>query len=116
MEALVSGEHGVTTLLAGLVIILSLHLCLKLGEFIFELIKKKSELTEKNIDNMVNALALNIEALHKLEARMSSIETTLKDFSRFKVDVRRLFIAIKELSGENWDAIRKTIMDDDFSS
>ncbi len=113
---MLDSKNGVSGMLAGLILILALHLLVKLGEFVFELFKKKNELTEKNIDNLISALSMNTESLHRLEERMRSVETQLTEASKLKIDIRMLFAAIKSVAGERWPDIRKSIAEDDFPS
>lgn len=114
MESLVSGEHGATALIAGLIIVLVLHLLMKMAEFIFELFNKKNEVTQKNIDNLITSLSMNIEALHRLEERMRSVETKLAEISKLKGEFTRLRLALKILAGDSWSNIRKSIAEDEF--
>lgn len=118
MEKLIETQ-GIYGLLSGIIVISALHLIAKLGSFVFDLLKKKNEVTEKtlenlkiSIDNLCTALATNVSAVHSLEERMRSAEQELRRLDEFKIDIRRLFGAIKEISGDNWPEIKKTIMED----
>ncbi len=101
-------------LLAGLIIILALHLIVKVAEFIVDVLKKKNELTEKNIAHLISALSLNTEAVHALEVRMRKVEDQITEASKIKIDIRRLFLAIKVLAGDQWTDLKKSITEDDF--
>lgn len=121
MEKLIDQEHGPTVLIACLVIILALHLVVHVGKFVFEIFKKRSELTEEtmknlvgSIDNLRNALAANIGATHTLEERMRSSENHMAEVANLKTDIRKLTAAIKSLAGEKWADLRKSLADDDF--
>lgn len=114
MEKLVEGGHGVTALLAGLVIILCLHLIAKLAHFVWEFNQKKHDVTEGSIKNLTSVLAANTSAIIKLEERMRVIENHVQEFNKFKVDLRLLIQAIKELAGDKWPDIRRIILDDKF--
>lgn len=115
MEQLVDISHGPTVLVACLVIVLALHLALKLGEFVFDLAKKRGELTEKNIERLIETIALNTQAQHSLEHRMRTLEDEISDFSKSKIDIKRLFSAVKTIAGPEWPQIRQAILDDDIT-
>lgn len=114
MEKLIDEGHGTTVLIAGLIIVLSLHLIAKLAHFIWEFNNSKHEVTEDSIKNLSSALASNISAIHSLEERMRGFEKNIEEFHKFKVDLRLLIHAIKELSGDRWVEIRKIIIEDKF--
>ncbi len=123
MESLIDSKNGVTVLLAGLIIMLALHLFLKLGEFIFKVFEKKEELKEStmvnlkvSIDHLSTALATNIQATHILEDRMRSVEGGLSEFSKVKTNVRQAFAALKFLAGEDWPKIKKEIIEDNLTT
>lgn len=111
MEQLV-GEHGLAGLLAGILVVLALHVVVKTGHFIFDLFKKKHEITDKHIESLIAALSQNVEAIHRLDDRIRLIETSLRDFDKFKLDMRRSFQALKFLSGDKWGEIRRMFMED----
>ncbi len=114
MEKLVEDGHGVTVLLAGLVIILSLHLITKIGHFIWEFNQEKHQLTEKSIDNLTQMLASNTSAIHSLEEKLSKVHHEIEALNRFKIDIRLLIDAVKHLAGDKWPEIRKIIIEDKF--
>lgn len=114
MEHLLDSEHGPIALIASLVVILALHLAMKAGKIVFEIVKKKTELTDKNIENLVTALALNTQALHRVEQRIASLEMELSSISILRLEVSRAIAAIKILSGEKWGAILESIKTDDL--
>lgn len=114
MEKVLDGEHGVSGLLAGLIVVLCLHLLTKLGHFIWEFFNKKQEVTEDAIKNLTSVLSANTAATHSLEERLRVIDDELKELSKFKIDVRLLISAIKELAGDKWPDIRKIIIEDKF--
>lgn len=113
-KALIEGGGGVSTLLAGLLIVFSLHLVAKLAHWIWDYNNNKHDVTEEAIDNLTKALATNLSAIHSLEERMRSTENQFQEFNKFKIDLRLLIQAIKELAGDRWQDIRKIIMEDKF--
>ncbi len=114
MEKLIEGEHGLTVLLAGLVIVLCLHLIAKIGHFIWEFNQKKHQLTEETIKSLTTMIASNTSAIHSLEERLRHIEKQLESLDKFKIDIRGLIEAIKYLSGDKWPDIRRIIIEDKF--
>jgi hypothetical protein len=93
-------------------VVLACFMLFEVVKFIFEQLKKKNELSEKSIESLTNALQSNTLMMSRLEARISEAERNLAELPKFKLDVRRVFTAVRLLAGENWDDIRKVIMDE----
>lgn len=113
MEGLIDSQHGLATLLASLVIILSLHLFLQLAKIVWALLKTKSTTLETNVSNLAKAIEQNTIAYQKLELRLSKLEIDLSTLPKVKIDLRRIFNVIRYLAGKDWQKFRK-IMDDDL--
>lgn len=113
METLVNVDHGATTLLAGLVILLALHFIKKVAEWTFDNFKKKQELTDRHIEHLISAISLNTEALHRVEHRLSELEKELSSVSRLRLEVSRIFAAVKILGGDRWGTIWESIVKKD---
>lgn len=96
--------HG----LQAVCVILSLHLFAKVGEFLWDIIKKKSEISDETVKR------LTVSVQH-LDNTMKEIKKDLAEIPKFKQDLRRLFTAVKLMAGEDWKDIRKAIMEDDIS-
>src|ERR1044072_2299250 len=116
MDSVIDGQHGATTLIAGLVIVLALQVILKVGEFIFKSVEKKEDLKETtmqnlkvSIDNLCTQLATNIEATHRLEERMRAVEGGVSEVANMKTNVRKAFSALKFLAGDEWPQIKKEV-------
>lgn len=112
-EFLIDTKHGVPTLLATIAVVLCLHLLAKIGEFAWDLFKKKSELSEQSVQKLTTALEINTQAVTKLECRIQEVEAELSEIPKFKQDLRRLFSAVKSMAGDDWASIRKHIMEDE---
>lgn len=119
MEHLIDGQSGPTSLIAGLVIVLAIQVILKVGEFIFRLFEKKEELKEAtiqnlkiSIDNLCTNLAMNIEATHRLEERMRTVEGGVTEVANMKTNVRKAFAALKFLAGDEWPQIKKEVLEE----
>ena len=122
-EKFIDTNHGLTVLLAGLIIAISLFSFIELLKFFREMRKEKDQVTEatmlnlkNSIENLTTQIATNISATHLLEERMRSLEEQLKEFDKSKVDVRRFFAAVKAVAGEDWPMVRQAILDDEVIS
>ena len=103
MEGIVTTNNGVTVMLAGLIVILCLHLVMKIVSLALDAYKKKSETTD--------LLAINVK---ELSTRLSALERDMNEILKFRHDFRRLFTAVKALSGDKWPEIRKAVLQDDL--
>lgn len=111
MEKLLeSGSVG--GLLAGVVVLLALQLFAKIGEVVLKSREKKDEITESGIEKLSAALQQNTFASEKLEHRMKAVEHSISDVTKMKLDMGRLYTAVKLIAGDRWPAMRKIIMDD----
>lgn len=114
MESLVDSQHGSSTLLAGIAIVLCLHLFLKISEFLWNMAKKKSDLSDLSIEKLTVALNHSTSAIEKLEHEIISVKKDIAQIPRFKHDLRRAFMAIRIISGEKWPKIREELMEIEF--
>lgn len=114
MESLLDSHHGATSLLAGLIILLCLHLLMQVGRFLFEILKKKNESYERQIEGLLSALKSNSDTFQKFEHRIAAIERDLNEVLKFKVDFRRLFSAVKFIAGDKWPEAKKAMKDFDL--
>ncbi len=119
MEHLIDAQHGPVALLAGLVIVLALHFLLKLGEFLWKMFLEKNRMRDQSISNLINMVAGNTTDLHRIQDRLSGLEKQSHHMSEHakisEVNTRRIFAAIKKLSGKNWPTVRKHILEDDVT-
>lgn len=114
MESLIDSQHGTPTLLATIAAVLCLHLLMKMGEFMWAFLKTKNDASEETISNLTKALKLNTLSIDKLELRLSNIDKEISALPKYKLDIRRMFAAVKTLAGDEWVDIRKQIMDEDL--
>lgn len=112
MEKLLENT-GVAGILAAISVMLALNFLAKLGEFLWKFREKKDALTESGIEKLTNAVHLNTMTTEKLEVRLNHLEHALLDVKKFERDLRRVYTALKKISGEQWPEIRKEIMEDD---
>ncbi len=114
MEGLVDSQHGSSTLLAGIAVMLCLHFVFKVGEFLWNMLKKKSELSDLSVEKLTTAINHGTNAIEKLEHELISLKKDMAQIPRFKHDLRRAFMAIRIISGEKWPKIREELMDIEF--
>ena len=110
----IDSQHGVTVLLASIVIVLCFQFIAKIGEIIWDVFRKKGEMSEKIITEMSMALRANTEAVRELRVQLSVIDQELTEMKKFKVDARRLFAAVKVIAGPKWAEVRKAMEEDDI--
>lgn len=119
MENLIDAQHGVPTLLATIAIALCLHLLFRLGEFVWEVLKKKNEISEQTIKELKEALETasqklsdNTYAVQRLEQRLDKIEVVNSAMPKMHSDLRKAFLAIKIMAGDDWGNIRELIKEE----
>lgn len=104
---------GEGSVIIGIFLILAFRLIFEVVLFLWNLAKKKNELSEKSIKELTTALEHNTKSVEKLDLRIYQAEKMINDFPKLKLDVRRLFTAIKHVAGDDWNEIRKSILDDE---
>jgi hypothetical protein len=105
MEKLLESPNSLPGTLTVIAALLSCHLLFKMGEFLWEILKRKSEVSEQTIQKLAVSLDFNTRATDKLELRLGQIEKDLSDNPRLKRDLDRLFIAVKIIAGDEWERI-----------
>lgn len=108
MENFFSLEYGI----GGLCIILTLMVLLKVGEFLWNIHEKSGAISSASIEKLTAAVTENTSAVMKLDYRLEHLEKSVSDLPKFKEDIRKFYLAIKELSGDNWPKIRDEILKD----
>lgn len=103
-------EHGV----AGVCVLLTLGIFLKVGEFVWGIIKEKRQLSDDSVKALTTAMQENTIAAQNLDTRLKTLEQNTADLPKFKTDIRRFYAAIKEVAGDRWPQIRDEILKDDF--
>ena len=107
MEHFVDSEHGASVMLAGLVVLLALHLIAKVGEFLWELLKNKDEKKDRDLTEVSLALQANSEAVRELRVQIGILQVELTKVSEVHHHTQKLFSAVKYLAGPKWPRIRK---------
>lgn len=103
-------EYG----LAGICILLTISILVKVGEFLWKLREKKESASDEAVKSLILAVNKNTFAIEHLEGKFQGLEKTLSEFPKIKVDLRRYFQAMKLVSGDQWPEIRKQIMEDEI--
>lgn len=111
MDNLIDFKNGVSGLLVSLCVILSVQLVFKVGEFLWKLKEKKDSASEAAIRELTEVVKQNTLALEHFEAKLENVENLLSEFPKLKLDIRRFYQAIKMISGDEWEKIKKEIED-----
>ncbi len=112
MEGFIDSQHGVSVLLASVVVMLALHLVAKIGEFLFDLLKKKEHGSERQVAGIELSLTQNTQAVRELRMQVQLLERELIEVHKFKADSQKLFSAIKIIAGAKWPRVRKAMEED----
>lgn len=111
MDKLFELQYGI----GGVCVLLTLHILVQVGKFVWSLKKEKESLSESAIKQLTTAVQANTSATQHLDQRLGHLEKSISDLPKFKTDIRRFYAAIKEVAGDKWPRIRDEIMKDDFS-
>lgn len=116
----VASDHGLSGLLAGVIILLAVNALIHVTKFLFELARKSNELTAEKVENLINAMKEATSAMNSLKDRIESVERKIIEgdifLSRLKIDTKRIFIALRVLSGDDasWENLVKRMSEHDF--
>ncbi len=98
--------------LLSLCLILTFQLVFNVIKFLWSIKKEKEQLSEKTIAMLVSTVSENTSALKHLDIQIKKLESTFAELPKFKLDLRRLYHAMKLVAGEEWVEIRNEIMRD----
>ncbi len=115
MESLIDSQHGPAILLASLVVILALNFFAKIGEFVFNMFKKKSEGVDQEITKIDISLTQNTQVMRELRIQVQQLERELSDVHKLNADIQKLFSALKYLAGKKWPEVKKVMAEDALS-
>lgn len=101
-------EYGI----AGVCVLLTLMILIRVAEFVWKLHQKKEAVSEETMRQLVDEVRKNTVAVQLLEHRLHTIETSFSELPKLKLDLRRSFSAIKTLAGNRWASIREDLMKD----
>jgi len=116
MADLLDPKNGI----AGLVVLLGLHLVLGVVKMVVVHFKEKEatlrqELSKNNTDSEKEltehsmALRQNTDAIRELMVKISFLEQELNQLKTMKHDLQKLFSTIKVMAGKKWPAIKKSV-------
>lgn len=96
-----------------LIVLVAINVVVKCGEILWRMKQHKDLITEKGIERLSASVQQNTHANEKLAERMEKLERALASTGKMKLDLRRLYTAVKRIAGAEWPDIRKEIMEDD---
>lgn len=114
MENLVDTQQGIPFLLTGIVILLAMNLLVVIGRFLFELFRKKTEHGDSQIVEIKATLVTTTGIVNQLKGQIDGLESDLKEIRKYRIDMQKLFYAIKTMAGKRWPEVRKAMEDDVF--
>jgi hypothetical protein len=114
MDGLIDTQHGPVVLLASLLIMFCIHIVISVGKLLFEIFKKKEEKSDRNLNEVSLALQQNTNAVRELRIQLGILEREISEIQKYKLNVNRLFAAVKIMAGPKWQDIKKEIVDDDI--
>lgn len=91
---------------AGICLLLTIFVLVRVGEFLWSLREKKDSASEESIKNLTAAVQANTAAIEK-------INLLLSDLPKMRLDLRRSFGALKNLAGDKWPQIREGMKEDE---
>ena len=114
----VPANPTVTSIMAGIVIMLGLHLAVQLWRVAIKYINKDNELTARKVDGLIHSLDQLTDTITKFDERIKLVERTVVegyvDLAKQKVDTKRIFIALRGLAGDSWDELVKKMSEHEF--
>lgn len=94
--------------IAGICVLLTLHILVRVAIFAFEMQKKKQSASEKAVEDLTAAVLASTKTIEHLQA-------SIAELPKIKTDIRRFYIAVKFIAGDDWPKIRKEIMEEDLT-
>ncbi len=105
-------DGGLAGILLALCVLLTFNVLGKVAFFLWNMKLSKDKLSEEGIKRLTEAMSSNTAMTEKNTEEIVRLEQALAEIPKLKLDVRRAFVAIKEIAGEDWPHIRKEIMED----
>lgn len=118
MDIPLDSAHGLTSLAAGILIALCLHLVMKIVNTTITVVKNIRESDGKKMDHLMKSMDENTKAIYELNQSLKSLNDRIveSDISAAKTDlnVSRLVATVRALAGDRWAEIQKKVRDDEF--
>lgn len=105
-------DNGLAALLSSIAVILALHLVVRVGKFLWDMKTEKDKLSESTVKTLVKSVEDNTKTVEQLGSEVRKVEAALADIPKMKLDLRRLYAALKIVAGDDWPAIRAEITQD----
>jgi hypothetical protein len=115
MEPITEIPHALSNPVIAVAVLLALNIVVKCGDILWKIKERKDAVTEHGIEALSKAVDNNTEASKQLATRLQMVEAQLSGFNKLKLDMRRLYIAVKRIAGDKWGDIRKEIMEEEVS-
>lgn len=84
-----------------------------MGEFLWKLKEKKDSASESAIEELTKVVRESTLATQALDTKIQTLEHTLSELPKLKLDMKRFFIAVKTVAGEQWPEIRREMMEEE---
>lgn len=111
-------QHGLASLLAGLIIAICLHLVVKIVNMVINMVKNLREADGKKLDHLTTSMNENTKAVYVLNESMKQLNNRVveTDISSLKNEqnLSRLVATVRELAGDRWVDIQKKIREEEF--
>lgn len=118
MESLLDHEHGLSSLIVGLVIAVGLNLLVRLFNFALQLFKTLREVDQKKLDHLARSMEENTKAINNLSGGLKVLGDRIVETdilaSKQEMSHTRLIAVVKEMAGENWGPIQDKVRKDQF--
>lgn len=119
METLITGEHGLYGLVAGLIVMLALNLFKEILKFAWDFMKKRNEVTAAQIKELTAVVSGLTQAIQEFKTKISSYDQRMVDMDvlagRLRLENKRLFFCMKDALGERFtEVMRRAASEDDF--
>lgn len=108
----IAGKDDTAGLLVAVCVLLSFQVLAGVVKFLWGLKEKKDQLSEQSVQKLALSMEQNTEAVGHLEGRLKSLESSLAEIPKIKIDLRRYYLALKMIAGEDWPAVREEITKD----
>ncbi len=112
MEPLLEAK-SIPALLVFIAVFLCANFLKGVIEFLWQLNEKKDSASEAAIKELTEVVKHNTTATEHLDRRLSELEKLLAELPKFKTDLKRMFNAVKIISGDKWMQIKEKIMNED---
>ena len=91
--------------LAGIMLIMVLNILLVIAKAVWDFMKRK-------VDTSENTTKQNTDAIIALTASVQALQKEIAVIPKVQTDLKRSFLALKKLAGDNWPEIKKEFEDE----